>query len=204
MSNTVSFNLLKFVERRPVLSAGRIVSAIILCAIIMLAYFFFQVAHIRYVTDESSHAGPTVNQLTETVRPLLQKGAGNPVVGVLSSAVPEAGQGFYPEFEALTHIQVQGLWLEKVTIQRFPTFIKITGAMDAPDKIDQLLKQLALHPAFKNIHFIGVDVSQGLLPNVPKQYEEEIKQLKLPVFYDFTLQTTPLKSSALKAREESV
>jgi len=204
MSNAVSFNLLKFVERRPMLSAGRIVGAIVLCAMIMLGYFFFQVAHIRSVTDESLNIGPTVNQLTETLRPLLQDGAGNPIVGVLSSVAPESEQDFYLEFEALTHIQVQGLWLEKVMIQRFPAFIKITGAMDTPDKIDQLLKQLALQPAFKNIHFIGVDVSQGLLPNVPKQYEEEIKQLKLPVFYHFTLQTTPLKSSALKAREGSV
>ncbi|MES2203959.1 MAG: hypothetical protein V4496_01935, partial [Pseudomonadota bacterium] len=118
-----------------------------------------------------------------------------PLVGALSSNLLQGEQGFYAEFEALTHVQVKGLWLERVVIQRHPAFIKITGAMDSPEKLDQLLKQLALQPAFKNIQFLGVDVNKGLLPDVPEKYKKEIEQLKIPEFYHFTLQTSVLKIS---------
>lgn len=201
MSNAVSFNLLKFVEHRPVLSAGKIMSIIFLCAVILLGYFLFQVYRVDDSAETATQAELTIHQLTQTLQPFLQQGMGNPLVGVLSSGSPQEAQGFYPEFEALTHIQVKGLWLQEVVIQRRPTFIKISGAMDDPDKLQQLLKQLALQPAFKNIRFLGVDVSKGLLPDVPKEYQEEVKQLKLPVFYHFTLQTTSLKQSMLQTSE---
>ena len=197
MSNAASFDLLKFVERRPTLSAGKILSIVILCAVVMMGYFLFQTERFRHGTEESSKIELTINQLTQTLQPLLQQGASNPLIGVLLSGSPQSEQGFYPEFEALSHVSVPGVWLKDVVIRRHPAFIKITGAMDAPDKLDQLLKQLALQPAFKNIQFIGVDVGKGLLPDVPEQYREEVKQLKLPFFYRFTIQTTPLKKSGV-------
>ena len=195
MNNAASFNLLKFVERRPMLSAGKITGIIILCAALLLAYFLFQTNRFRHSTEESTQIELATNQLTQKLQPLLQQGAGNPVVGVLFSGAPQGGQEFYPEFEALTHVQVQGLWLNDVVIHRHPAFIKITGAMDTPDKLDQLLKQLEAQPAFKNVQFIGVDISKGLLPNVPAQYQAEVKQLNIPAFYHFMIQTTPLNQS---------
>ena len=195
MSNAASFNLLKFVERSPRLSAGRIISIVLLCALIMLGYFLFQVDRIRDDTENSEKINLTMNKLKQTIQPLLQSGVGNPLVGVLSSGSLRDGPGFYPEFEALSHVQVKGLWLERVEIHRNPAFIKITGAMDDSDKLEQLLKQLGLQPAFKNIQFIGVDINKGLLPDVPKQYQAEIKQLKLPALYHFTIQTSPYKKS---------
>ena len=199
MSNAASFNLLKFVERRPKLSAGKIMSTIILCAVVLFAYYFFQVDRFRRVAEESANMKGKMTQQIQTLQPLLQQGADNTLVGVLSYASPQGEQRFYPEFEALTHVEVQGLWLGEVVIHRHPAFIKITGAMDAPDKLEQLLKQLALQPAFKNIQFVGVDVSKGLLPNVPKQYQAEISQLKIPAFYHFVIQTVPLKQSEVLA-----
>ena len=201
MSNAASFDLLKFVERRPTLSAGKILSMVILCAVVMMGYFLFQTDRLRHSTEVSSKLALTINQLRQTLQPHLQQGTNNPVMGVLPSGSLQGEQGFYPEFEALSHIAVAGLWLNDVVIHRHPAFIKMTGAMDDPDKLEQLLKQLALQPAFKNVQFIGVDVSKGLLPNVPEKYREEVKQLKIPAFYHFTIQTTLLNSSALKKSE---
>lgn len=195
MNNAASFNLLKFVERRPMLSAGKIASIFILCALIMIAYFLFQMSRFHDDAEESSKMELAINQLTQTLQPILQHGDGNPVMGVLFSGASQNQLDFYPEFEALTHIQINGLWLNEVVIHRHPAFTKITGAMDAPEKLDQLLKALSTQPAFQNVRFIGVDVNKGLLPNVPEQYREEIKKLHIPPFYHFTLQTTPLNQS---------
>lgn len=193
MNNAASFDLLKFVQCKPKLSAGKMISIIILCAVILSVYFLFQTNLLSYDRGDESKEALTINQLVKTLQPLLQQGVNNPIVGVLFSGTPEGEQGFYPEFEALTHVQIKGLWLEEVVIHRHPAFIKITGAMDAPEKLEQLLKQLAAQSAFKGISFIGYDVSKGLLPDVPEQYREEIKQLKIPAFYHFVLQTSPLE-----------
>lgn len=195
MSNAANFDLLKFVTRRPFLSAEKILSIIILCAVMMWGYFLFQKNQLRHDTEMSSSIELMISQQTQRLQPLLEQGSGNPLVGVLLSGSPKADEGFYPEFEALSHIYVKGVWLERVVIHRNPVFIKITGAMDSSDKLNELLKQLASQNAFKNIQFVGVDVSEGLLPDVPEQYREEVKQLKIPSFYHFTIQTKPLAQS---------
>lgn len=199
MNNAATFNLLKFVERRPFLSVRKIFGVFILSAILLLGYFLLQKNRIETEIQTSSKTELTLNELTQTLQPLQQQGANNALVGVLSSHFSLSEQGFYPEFEALTHIHVEGLWLERVIIQRDPFFIKITGAMDSPDKLDQLLKQLALQPAFKNVAFIGTGVAKGLLADVPEKYKKEIDQLKMPVLYHFILQTTLLKTSEVSA-----
>lgn len=190
MSNAVSFNLLKFVERRPALSANKIFLIIVLCTLALLGYFLFQVNQSHTDADNSAKVALAIKQSAQTLQPMLQQGEGNPLVGVLSANLSQGEYKFYPEFEALSHIDVKGLWLSDVVIKRNPPFIKITGAMDSPDKLDQLLKQLALQPAFKNIQFIGVSVSKGLLPDVPPQAQAEVKQLKIPAFFHFIIQTT--------------
>lgn len=193
MNNAASFNLLKFVEQRSWLSVRKIVLAIILYTVLLLAYFLLQVYQIRHSAEASSKMQLIIQQSVLQLQPLLSKGTENPLIGVWPAGALQNDRGFYPEFEALTHIQVKGLWLNRVIIQRNPPFIKIIGAMDSPDKLSQLLKQLAAQSAFKDSRFIGVDVSQGLLPNVPDQYKNELSQLKLPMFYHFVIQTTVLQ-----------
>lgn len=193
MHNAASFDLLKFVKYKPILNAKKMIGVIILCAAILFGYFLFQINSLSYDRSEESKEALTIKQLISRLQPLMQQGVNNPIVGVLFSNKPESEQGFYPEFEALTHIQIDGLWLEDVEIHRYPAFIKITGSMDAPEKLKQLLAQLESQSALKGISFVGFDVRKGSLPDVPDQYREEVKQLKIPSFYHFVIQTTPLK-----------
>lgn len=192
MNNAASFNLLKFIEHRPVLSAKKIVLIIFLYVVAMAIYFLLQLHQFHYDADNATQMQITMQRSIQSLQPVLQQGAGNPVVGMLSTGTLKNNTGFYAEFEALTHIQVKGLWLNDVVIQRNPPFIKIAGVMESPDKLNQLLKQLSAQPVFQHISFVGVDVNQGLLPDVPAQYQKVIMQLKLPMFYHFVIQTAAL------------
>ncbi|MES2205112.1 MAG: hypothetical protein V4496_07850, partial [Pseudomonadota bacterium] len=79
MSNAATFNLLKFVERRPFLSATKMLGLFILCTILLLGYFLYQKNQFKVVIEEPSKMALTINQLTQTLQPLLQQGVGNPL-----------------------------------------------------------------------------------------------------------------------------
>lgn len=192
MSNAASFNLLKFVERNPVLNATRLISIIVFFIVFLLTYFFFQVYQFRHGSEKIATLEQTIAQDVQLIQPILQQGAGNLLMGVLPTNLINYENDFYPEFEALSHVRVKGLWLTEVVINRNPPFIKISGAMDSSDKLNSLLQQLAAQPVFKSVKFIGVNVDKGLLADIPAKYQEEVKQLKLPVFYHFVIQTMPL------------
>ena len=197
MSNSASqFNLLKFIERQPMLTANKIAGIIILVVAIMLTHLLFQWNQFRHHAEAIKELEQEIAQATLTFQPFLQQGAGNFLTGILPADPRLNAKGFYSEFNALTHIQVQGLWLKTVEIIRNPVAIKITGSMDTPDKLDQLLKQLSLQSAFKDVNFIGMSVEKGFLPGLPSKYQEQAKaqakKIKMPSFYNFVIQTTAL------------
>jgi hypothetical protein len=192
MNNAASFNLLKFIERRPVLSGNKIMIIVALYIVIIVSYLLVQTYQFNHAAENTAQQQAMIQQSIQSLQPALQQGQGNAIIGVFAASELKNDAGFYPEFEALTHIQVTGLWLNDVLIQRNPPLVKIMGAMDTPDKLNQLLQQLSAQPAFQYAHFIGVDVEKGLLPNVPAQYQTAIAQLKLPMFYHFVIQTTAL------------
>ncbi len=192
MNNAASFDLLQFVERRPSLSFKKIMSIFVLISLLLMSYFSFQLIKFHHASDEVASTQQSLDRAIYSLRPLLQQGDTNPLVAVLTSNPTKNTTGFYPEFSALTHIQVQGLWLNRVLIQRNPPLIKIMGAMTSPDKLNQLLQQLSAQPVFRDVHFVGVAVDKGLLPNVPEKYKKDLTQLKIPPFYHFIIQTNPL------------
>lgn len=194
MSNTASFNLLKFVERDPMLSRNRIFSIALLFVIIILGYYFFQVQQFHHNADKLILLEQNIHQEAQKLQPFLQHGVNNPLKGVLSSNLAKNKQEFYAEFEALSQVQVNGLWLTTVEIKRNPAFIKITGVVDSPNEVDLLLKQLAAQTVFQSVQFVGVNIGEGAFSNIPAKYQQEIKKLKFPTFYHFVIQTTPLNS----------
>ncbi len=198
MNNASSFNLLKFVERPPVLSFNKIVIISILYVVIFMTYFLIQQYQFRDDTKKIAQLQIGINESMQKLQPVLNQGVENPVTGIFFTGALKNNVGFYPEFEALSHIYVQGLWLTEVMIQRNPSVIKITGAMDSPDKLNQLLQQLSAQSAFQGVHFMGVDIKKGMLPNVPEQYQDVIAQLKLPQFYHFVIQTTALNQTEVR------
>jgi len=199
MNNSASFNLLKFVERRPTLNINRIFGIIVLFVIVILSYFFYQAQQFRHAAGNIAILDKNIQQSVQLVQPLLQQGVGNPLAGVLPSNFLANEQGFHAEFEALSHVQVKGLWLTDVVISRNPTFIKITGAMDSADKLNSLLQQLAAQPVFRTVQFIGMDVSKGLVSDIPAKYQAAIKQLKFHSFYHFVIQTTALNPQGARS-----
>jgi hypothetical protein len=178
------------------LTANKIVGIIILVVAIMLTHFIFQLNQLRHHKETVEKLEQDIAQATLTFQPFLQQGAGNFLAGILTVDPRLNAKDFYSEFNALTHIQVQGLWLKTVEITRNPVAIKITGAMNSPDKLDQLLKQLSLQAAFKNVNFIGMNVEKGFLLGLPSKYQEQAKaqaqKIKMPNFYNFVIQTTAL------------
>lgn len=193
MSNSAAqFNLLKFVEHKPQLSANRIVAIIILFIVVIMSYFFFQVNQFRHDAENAEKLEQNMAQMVLALQPLLQKGEGNALKSVLLIDPRMNKKGFYPEFEALSNLQVKDLWLRDVQINRAPSTIKMIGAMDSPAKLDELLKQIALQSVFKNIEFLGVRVNKGMLPDLPEKYQKEAKKLKIPDFYHFIIQTTAI------------
>lgn len=198
MSNVASFNLLKFVEHKPILNAKKIVITAIVFALVLLGYIAFQWLRIVNMTETITAEALNIQQLKLALQPRVHQRGNNPLVDVTALHLNENRQDFYREFEALSQINIPGLWLTEVTINRNPHRIKIKGAMDSSGKLDKLLQQLSQQPVFEKITFKGIEIYPEHFQNIPKEYQQELRQLKLPTLYHFIIQTTPFQSPEKK------
>jgi hypothetical protein len=102
-------------------------------------------------------------------------------------------KGFYPEFYGLSRLNIEGLWLTRLMIDRGVPVVRIEGAMNSSNKLNDFLTFLGQSSAFSQDRFVGLKVETGLLPAIPYEYREKIAALKLPPFYRFIAQTSPIK-----------
>lgn len=190
MSNVVSFNLLKFVERKPVLSAKVILIIVVAFCVVLLSYMGFKWARMAALEKVMTAEELTVQQSASALQSLVHPSSDNSLVGITTFSLIEARQDFSAQFEALSHIHILGLWLSEVIISRNPEAIEIRGGTDSTEKLNMLLQQLTQQPIFNNTQFKVIDVHPELFKDVPKADQDELKQLKLPTFYHFTVHAT--------------
>lgn len=194
MRRNADINFLTFVQCRPWLSAKKIILIVI----------FFTIAVsvglcIQKINTADKIAATAIHQARMAQEIIAWQSrphpvSNNPLVNIALQPLTASQAGFYAPFEALTHLDIPGLWLTEIILDNDLPLLRIQGTMDAAEKLNDLLAQLKRQPAFQAVKFKGIRVAPKRLPTIPKEHEQELKQLKLPVFYDFILQTTPLPS----------
>lgn len=119
----------------------------------------------------------------------------NYLIGILPDEIVLNNSGFYHEFEGFANLHVDKLWMTHIHLDDHGDFIQLNGGTLSSNQVDVLLQKLNQQEQFKNVDFKGIDVRKGELPKLPFNKREKAKKLKIPAFYQFTIQTTSIENA---------
>ena len=199
MIDAKQFNLLSHVEKKSWLSAKMSLSIVIIYALLLIFLYVTMVVSTHEVNQKIITAkDKSAQSVLQLEQYLTEKGE---LAAVLPSLVVLDSQGFYKEFKALSDLNISGLWLTRIIIDRDKHYVKITGDMTSTDKLNQLLNFLGENEMFKEYHFKGIEVSEEFLPKITKSLRKQASELKIPKIYHFVVQTTSIKKKNSGSRK---
>lgn len=186
------FNLLPYVHREIRLSA-KFLGWVTLIYITVLAFFYLGAMWSEAELQLGVHdIQLKVDKAIQEQKPKMVSNQYGAVVGVLPRSVVLDSVGFYNEFEALSKLKLEGIWLTSIAINRSMRSIKIEGQMTDSKKLNSLLAALKREPAFSDVTFKGVSVKKAVPLEVPYSLREKVESVNVPPLYQFVIQTTPM------------
>jgi hypothetical protein len=193
MSTTKSFNLLPYVHQKMLLTARSALIIVFIFIFVLLMIYGFEARQYSKLDDQVVLLDKSIRESTQSLQQYLLAQHKGGLVAVLPDSLSRESSGFYDEFQALSDIKIENLWLTQVTINRSQPLVRFKGEMTTADKFQQFSLFLSQNAIFRDTDFKGVQVEKSNLPTVSSASG---KKMQAPKLFNFIAETRPIKRHA--------